>query len=280
MTSVRRHGRRRNTHPARTTAATTIDDDDDNDLTTMSSESEDDGDRRISRLRLPPVTARVAPQPGGAKGAMPRHGRPSLRLRCPASVTKLAMAKCRWKMKNARRRRDGSEPWTSTRRRYDTSSTGLRPPPLAAILTHNAIAIAGEESLGAAAVAALVNLDRLELDLRHNAPCSRKRSAVAMANLYKRDYSSRSLLLQFRYKLDFDKSVDLFVHRSSKPKLSLDDDDEEEEEVSDIAVLSGQSFECLQSTLKRVSLQFRMEIEDQLLWIAACQLLRRKRHGS
>lgn len=135
MTSVRRHGRRRNTHPARTTAATTIDDDDDNDLTTMSSESEDDGDRRISRLRLPPVTARVAPQPGGAKGAMPRHGRPSLRLRCPASVTKLAMAKCRWKMKNARRRRDGSEPWTSTRRRYDTSSTGLRPPPLAAIVS-------------------------------------------------------------------------------------------------------------------------------------------------
>ncbi|BAT15011.1 Os11g0641600 [Oryza sativa Japonica Group] len=74
-----------------------------------------------------------------------------------------------------------------------------------------------------------------------------------MANLYKRDYSSRSLLLQFRYKLDFDKSVDLFVHRSSKPKLSLDDDDEEEEEVSDIAVLSGQSFECLQSTLKRLA---------------------------
>lgn len=123
------------TYPARTTAATTIDDDDDNDLTTMSSESEDDGDRRISRLRLPPVTARVAPQPGGAKGAMPRHGRPSPRLRCPASVTKLAMANCRWKMKNARRRRDGSEPWTSTRRRYDTSSTGLRPPPLAAIVS-------------------------------------------------------------------------------------------------------------------------------------------------
>uniref|UniRef100_A0A0E0F800 Uncharacterized protein n=1 Tax=Oryza meridionalis TaxID=40149 RepID=A0A0E0F800_9ORYZ len=160
----------------------------------------------------------------------------------------------------------------------------------------NAIAITGEESLGAAAVAAFVNLDRLELDLRHKAPCSSQRSAAAMANLLHCCPSIRHLWIKLTcvsarllitifsatvHRLDFDKSVDLFVHRSSKPMLSLDDDDEEEEEeVSDIAVLSGQSFECLQSTLKRVILQFRMEIEDQLLWIAACQLLRRKRHGS
>ncbi|KAL6847897.1 hypothetical protein ACP4OV_022025 [Aristida adscensionis] len=119
----------------------------------------------------------------------------------------------------------------------------------------------------------LSNVERLELQGRYD-PESNS-DAMAIANFLHCCPVLRDLRLKLnteasqimrivsplqRHQLDLDKSIDNFRRRRrSMIPLGVDDDDNYYAEVSDIPCLSEHSFNCLQSYLRRVSLQFWME---------------------
>uniref|UniRef100_A0A453GGZ8 F-box domain-containing protein n=1 Tax=Aegilops tauschii subsp. strangulata TaxID=200361 RepID=A0A453GGZ8_AEGTS len=121
------------------------------------------------------------------------------------------------------------------------------------------------------------NLDRLELQGVHRP--KGKSAAVAIANLLRCSPVLRHLrinlttahhavtresediigYLETKFLCDRDKSIDL-INRTDPTPVSLEDDgDVNGAKVSDIPGLSRRSFECLQSSLRRVGLQFRSE---------------------
>ncbi|XP_010237486.2 uncharacterized protein LOC104584466 isoform X1 [Brachypodium distachyon] len=117
------------------------------------------------------------------------------------------------------------------------------------------------------------NLEHLEL----GAPCKRgcEATGVAIANFlhcspairvlrlnlstvgggHQSEYVFRQPFLRNKYQQDFGKSVDCFLHRRFKTMMNSSNDDVNE--VSGIPGLSGHSFNCLQSSLRSLSLQFR-----------------------
>ncbi|PNT71979.1 hypothetical protein BRADI_2g38010v3 [Brachypodium distachyon] len=117
---------------------------------------------------------------------------------------------------------------------------------------------------GKTAAAAIANLLRCSPKLREfrvkltTAHCDAKRESG-----YGRDYLKR------KHRSDFQDSVDRFERHRSQPAAAEAGDDEDDgaaeyDEVSDdLPGLSGRSFECLQSSLRRVGLQFRREKKDE-----------------
>ncbi|VAH84358.1 unnamed protein product [Triticum turgidum subsp. durum] len=124
---------------------------------------------------------------------------------------------------------------------------------------------------------AFCNLERLELQGVHRP--KGKTASVAIANLLRCSPVLRNLRINLttaqhgailrydriegyvetKFLSDRDKSVDL-INRAEPTTVSLEDDgDVNSAEVLDIPGLSRHSFECLQSSLKRMSLQFRLE---------------------
>ncbi|CAO2144937.1 unnamed protein product [Urochloa humidicola] len=117
------------------------------------------------------------------------------------------------------------------------------------------------------------NLERLELDTQYR-PGS-KAPVVVLASLLHGCPVVRDLQLRLRKDLmaradmrysidleagaDFDKSVDRFRRHRSQMCLLDGEDDDKCEAFDDIPILSEQSFNCLESSLKRVSLQFCMD---------------------
>ncbi|CAL5094437.1 unnamed protein product [Urochloa decumbens] len=116
----------------------------------------------------------------------------------------------------------------------------------------------------------------LELEGAHH-PTSSKAAAVAIANLLRccpairelrlklstvpsdaKEY--RSSFLESKCQLDYKKSLDRFMHRHRlNPVIPLDDKDKHDEVPDGIPGLSGHSLTCLQSSLRRVALQFHMD---------------------
>uniref|UniRef100_M8BB51 Uncharacterized protein n=1 Tax=Aegilops tauschii TaxID=37682 RepID=M8BB51_AEGTA len=124
---------------------------------------------------------------------------------------------------------------------------------------------------------AFSKLERLELQGVHRP--KGKTASVAIANLLRcspvlRDlrinlttaqhgailkYNRIEGYVETKFLSDRDKSIDL-INRAEPTVVSLEDDgDVNSGEVLDIPGLSRHSFECLQSSLKRVGLQFRLE---------------------
>ncbi|GJN14158.1 hypothetical protein PR202_gb00946 [Eleusine coracana subsp. coracana] len=118
-------------------------------------------------------------------------------------------------------------------------------------------------------------VERLELEGVYD-PASNK-DAVAIGNLLRCCPALRDLRLKLsttechsdksseyarpflerKDRLDYDKSLDHFTHRrSSKPMVSTND---QCDQVFDIPGLRGRSFTCLQRSLRRVGLQFRLD---------------------
>ncbi|CAL4907708.1 unnamed protein product [Urochloa decumbens] len=142
----------------------------------------------------------------------------------------------------------------------------------------NDIAAIGEATC-AKLLCALPNVVHLELEGVHQ-PTS-KTAVVAIANLLHCCPAVRDLILNLKTvpsqsekgdsygrsffgrkdKLDYSKSVDPFMHHSSKTKRAMEDSigDGDNDDVPDIPALSGRSFACLQSSLRRVSLHFRLD---------------------
>ncbi|XBH98737.1 hypothetical protein VPH35_128204 [Triticum aestivum] len=58
---------------------------------------------------------------------------------------------------------------------------------------------------------------------------------------------------------DLDKSIQAFENRGSEPVGQDDDDGDTYDHLSDLPALSGGVFPCLQTSLRRVGLQFRLE---------------------
>ncbi|KAF8748859.1 hypothetical protein HU200_012786 [Digitaria exilis] len=126
------------------------------------------------------------------------------------------------------------------------------------------------------------NAVRLELEGVHHATTS-KAAAVAIANLLRccpalvdlrlrlstvpsnsfKDHEYRKAFLEREKRMDYDKSVSRFMDRHRlKPAVisSLDDNDKLDEVVTGhIPGLSGHSLTCLQTSLRKVGLQFRMD---------------------
>ncbi|CAL4907681.1 unnamed protein product [Urochloa decumbens] len=120
------------------------------------------------------------------------------------------------------------------------------------------------------------NAVRLELEGAHH-PTSSKAVAVAIANLLRccpavrelrlklstvpsaKEYTSS--FLERKGQLDYEKSLDRFMRRRRlNPVIPLDGDNDKHDEVHDgIPGLSGHSLTCLQSSLSRVGLQFRLD---------------------
>ncbi|CAL4990224.1 unnamed protein product [Urochloa decumbens] len=114
------------------------------------------------------------------------------------------------------------------------------------------------------------NLERLELDAQYS-PAS-EATFVVLATLLHSCPVVRDLRLELskgiswmRYfsidqeaRADFDNSVNRFRHRRS-PTILLGGQGDHNYETFDMPVLSKQSFSCLQSCLRRVSLHFCME---------------------
>jgi len=66
--------------------------------------------------------------------------------------------------------------------------------------------------------------------------------------------------LERKDRLDYEKSVDRFMRRRLNPVIAMDGTDEHDRVPDDdIPGLSGHSLTCLQSSLRRVGLQFRLE---------------------
>ncbi|KAF8720020.1 hypothetical protein HU200_024792 [Digitaria exilis] len=87
----------------------------------------------------------------------------------------------------------------------------------------------------------------LTLNLSVVQPDSRKRSSYGGAILKRKD------------RLGYSRSIDRFRHRSSKRTTSMEDSNGVRyHDVQGIPGLSGHSFGCLQRSLRRVSLQFRL----------------------
>ncbi|KAL6847898.1 hypothetical protein ACP4OV_022026 [Aristida adscensionis] len=122
----------------------------------------------------------------------------------------------------------------------------------------------------------LSNLERLELEGRYDP--SNKIGAMAIANFLHCCPVLRDLRLKVtkdasddlmtiasplqQHQLDLDKSIDHFQRRRrSMTPLGKEDEDLE---IPDIPCLSEHSFDCLQSYLRRVSLQFWMEEQNCL----------------
>ncbi|KAL6620086.1 hypothetical protein ACP70R_035225 [Stipagrostis hirtigluma subsp. patula] len=127
-------------------------------------------------------------------------------------------------------------------------------------------------------LSAFPNVDRLELEGMHDA--ASKTAAVAIANLLHccpvvcdlwfklstvpsdtfKESTYGSEFLERKDRLDYDKSVNHFACHRSKAMISLEDGSMDKyDEVSDIPGLSGRSFTCLQNSLRRVALQFRLD---------------------
>ncbi|RLM98496.1 hypothetical protein C2845_PM06G24260 [Panicum miliaceum] len=130
----------------------------------------------------------------------------------------------------------------------------------------------------AALLHAFPNVERLELEGAHR-PAS-KTAAVAVANLlhccpvvrdlelklstvpphsWKRTEYWRPFLGR-KDRLDYSKSVDRFTRRSSKTTIGMEESSGGgyDDVPAGISGLRGRSFACLQSSLRRVSLQFRL----------------------
>ncbi|CAL5094487.1 unnamed protein product [Urochloa decumbens] len=78
--------------------------------------------------------------------------------------------------------------------------------------------------------------------------------------------SARSFLAR-QGRLDYSKSIDRFTRRSKKARNATEDTSggaHRDDDVPDIPGLSGRSFTCLESTLRRVSLEFRVDDESSL----------------
>lgn len=66
--------------------------------------------------------------------------------------------------------------------------------------------------------------------------------------------------MERKYRHDLDKSIHAFENRGSEPVGQDDDDDGDTyDHLSDLPALSGRVFPCLQTSLRRVGLQFRLE---------------------
>ncbi|CAL5094445.1 unnamed protein product [Urochloa decumbens] len=122
------------------------------------------------------------------------------------------------------------------------------------------------------------NAVRLELEGSHH-PTSSKATTVAIANLLRCYPAVRELRLKLstessnavkkygssflerKDQLDYEKSLDRFMHRHRlNPVIPLDDDNDKHDELHDgIPGLSGHSLTCLQCSLRRVGLQFRLD---------------------
>ncbi|GJN25621.1 hypothetical protein PR202_gb13469 [Eleusine coracana subsp. coracana] len=108
----------------------------------------------------------------------------------------------------------------------------------------------------AAAIANLLHCCPVLRDLRLNL-----RKALRSPSITRSDFRLVSL---GRARLDFDESVEHFKH-CRRNSLATDDgqhDFDTYDEVSDIPGLTGHSFKCLQSCLRRVTLQLRMKNND------------------
>ncbi|KAI4975973.1 hypothetical protein ZWY2020_049580 [Hordeum vulgare] len=125
------------------------------------------------------------------------------------------------------------------------------------------------------------NLQRLEIEGMHGV--KGKTAAVAIANLLQccpvlRDLQINlstqwsncdrhclpgTCILERKYRHDLDKSIHAFENRGSEPLVSFvvqdDDDGDAYHHLSDLPALSGRVFPCLQTSLRRVGLQFRLE---------------------
>ncbi|CAN6355491.1 unnamed protein product [Urochloa humidicola] len=122
--------------------------------------------------------------------------------------------------------------------------------------------------------------ERLELDGVH-LPTS-KTATVAIANLLDCCPVVRDLVLKLstipphcpigsisarsflgrQGQLDYSKSIDRFTRRSKKARNATEDSSgpaHRDDDVPDIPGLTGHSFACLESTLRRVSLEFRVD---------------------
>jgi hypothetical protein len=120
---------------------------------------------------------------------------------------------------------------------------------------------------------------RLELEGAHH-PTTSKAAAVAIANLLRCCPAVRDLRLKLsavpsnsvknsdygpaflerKDRLDYEKSIGRFMRLRLNPVISLDGNDEHDEVPDDdIPGLSGHSLICLESSLRRVGLQFRLE---------------------
>ncbi|CAN6355492.1 unnamed protein product [Urochloa humidicola] len=138
---------------------------------------------------------------------------------------------------------------------------------------------ANGEARRAKLLCAFPNVERLELQGLHR-PRS-KTAAVAIANMlhccpvlrdltvrlstvpcysHIRPEYARPFLVR-KDRLDYSKSVNRFTCRSSETTIAMEDDRSGvrcDDDVADIPGLSGRSFACLESSLRRVSLQFRL----------------------
>ncbi|CAN6337891.1 unnamed protein product [Urochloa humidicola] len=78
--------------------------------------------------------------------------------------------------------------------------------------------------------------------------------------------------------LDYNKSIDHFTRRSKKARNAIEVDSsgaDRDDDVPDIpAALSGRSFACLESTLRRVSLEFHVDEEQSSSSCLGLQLLK------
>ncbi|WVZ98171.1 hypothetical protein U9M48_043640 [Paspalum notatum var. saurae] len=117
------------------------------------------------------------------------------------------------------------------------------------------------------------NAVRVELDGVHHA--TTKAASLAISNLLHccpvvrdlrlklrttlhSDFIKGQPFLERKDRLDYDRSVNLFMSRPRLNPMFLDDSDVYDE-VPGISGLGGHSFTCLQTSLTRVSLQFRMD---------------------
>nr|CAB3468861.1 unnamed protein product [Digitaria exilis] len=122
----------------------------------------------------------------------------------------------------------------------------------------------------------LPNVQRLELEGWHH-PTSTT-AAVAIANLLHCCHALGDLTLKLSDvppdshkddgsyyasdRLDYTRSIDRFIRRRRSSTISMEDSNSSgvryHDDVHDIPGLSGHSFACLQKSLRRVSLQFRL----------------------
>uniref|UniRef100_A0A0D3HPC2 F-box domain-containing protein n=1 Tax=Oryza barthii TaxID=65489 RepID=A0A0D3HPC2_9ORYZ len=137
------------------------------------------------------------------------------------------------------------------------------------------LAVAGKASR-AELLCKFGNLERLELEAVRK-PTKTKAPAVAIANLlhcclalvdlslklkllnyaWSKNYSLYLRSFHAKFQTDYDKSVGLFMHHKSKMTAVSSSliDEHHDDKFSNIPGLSGKSFACLNSSLRRVKLQ-------------------------
>ncbi|CAL5010097.1 unnamed protein product [Urochloa decumbens] len=107
---------------------------------------------------------------------------------------------------------------------------------------------------------AFPNVVRLELQVVHQ-PATSKMAAVSIANLLHCCPVVRDLVLNLTT-VPSQSDKGSFMRRSSKTRNAMEEDisgDGGDDDVLDIPGLSGRSLACMQSSLRRVSLQFRLD---------------------